>query len=278
MREINSERIVEVVAELCVSANVVADGEIERAICAACERETSVRAKNALEMIVENMELAKQEKMPMCQDTGMVVVFLEIGQDLHIKGDLRAAVNEGVRKGYKDGYFRASVVEDPIRRENTKDNTPAIIHFDLVAGDKLKIIVMPKGFGSENKGGAKMLTPSAGIAGVEDFVIETVQKAGSDSCPPIIVGVGVGGTMDYAALLAKKAILNLEKGNSDPYWAEIEGRLLEKINALGVGAAGFKGITTALFVRILTYPTHIAGLPVAVNVGCHVSRHKSATL
>ena len=279
MRKITSTQITDAIANLCITANIDADESIRKAVCQARDIETSALAKNALNMILENMDIAEAERMPICQDTGMVIVFIEIGQDVHVTGNLSDAVHEGVRRGYRDGYLRASVVKDPISRENTKDNTPAVIHYNIVPGDKVAITVMPKGFGSENKSAIKMLTPSAGVEGIIDFVVDTVKAAGSSPCPPIVVGVGVGGTMEKAALLSKQAlILDILEQNPDPYWAEIEKQLLEKINALNIGAAGFKGTATALGVRVLTYPTHIAGLPVAVNIGCHVSRHKGVTL
>jgi len=278
MKTISATHIAETVAELCILANIHADEGVRRELCAARKRETVPLAKSALDMILTNMDIAAEENMPMCQDTGMAVVYVEIGQEVYISGNLRDAINEGVRQGYQRGYMRASIVADPIRRTNTGDNTPAVIHYNIVEGDALKITVMPKGFGSENKGAIKMLTPSAGIEGVEDFVVDAVAKAGADPCPPIVVGVGVGGTMEKAALLAKEALGRMWDGGADAFWTDVEERLLGKINGLNIGVAGFKGETTALGVRVLTYPTHIAGLPVAVNIGCHVSRHKSAVL
>jgi len=299
MREIPAAMIIETVAELCIRANVHADPGIANAIKQAKANETSALAKSAMDVILENMEVAKAENMPICQDTGMVVIFADIGENARViaSGDevftedseggfiakepaslITKAINEGVRRGYRDGYLRASVVIDPIERKNTGDNTPAIIHYNIVPGECINLTVMPKGFGSENKGGVKMLTPSSGIDGVEDFVVEVVRQAGPDPCPPIVVGVGVGGTMEKAALLSKEALAQMFEKNTDPQWAGVETRLLEKINALGIGAAGFKGSTTALGVRVLAYPTHIAGLPVAVNIGCHVSRHVSSVV
>ena len=278
MKTISAAQITKTVAQLCISANIYADPHIRKSICTARQSETLPIAQSALDMIIENMEIAEIEKMPMCQDTGMVVVFVELGQEVYVNGNLADAINEGVRQGYQDGCFRASIVADPIQRKNTNDNTPAVIHYNIVLGDKIKIMVMPKGFGSENKGAVKMLTPSQGIAGVEDFVLETIIKAGADPCPPIVIGVGVGGTMEKAALLSKEALASLYDKNPDPYWAKVEARLLQKINELNIGVAGLGGKTTALGVRILTYPTHIAGLPVAVNIGCHVSRHKSEVI
>ena len=279
-RVINVSDIQKIVADLCLEANIVTDKKICSALQRARGIETVERTKKALDMILENIEIAESERMPTCQDTGMVVVFVEMGQNVSVQGgSLEEAINKGVRDGYAQGYFRASVVKDPIDRVNTSDNTPAIIYYNIVEGDKFKITVMPKGFGSENKGAVKMLTPSAGIKGIEEFVIDTVKKAGADACPPIIVGIGVGGTMDKAALLAKEALLlDLDHINLDTYWRGIEEKLLTEINDLGIGTAGLKGVTTALGLKILTYPTHIAGLPVAVNIGCHVTRHKSAEL
>jgi len=278
MRIIKADAVTEAIAALCISANVHADEGVRRELINARREETSTLAASALEMILENMDIAIAENMPMCQDTGMAVVYVDIGQEVYVQGNLAEAIHEGVRQGYRKGYLRASIVVDPINRKNTGDNTPAVIHYNIVEGDALKLTVMPKGFGSENKGAVKMLTPSAGIEGVEDFVVDTVKKAGTDPCPPIVVGVGVGGTMEKAAMLAKEAIGCMWDGGVDVFWTQTEERLLERINALGIGVAGFGGVTTALGVRILTYPTHIAGLPVAVNIGCHVSRHKSAVL
>ena len=299
MREVPAAQIIKTVAELCIRANIYADPGIENAIKQAKVNETSTLAKNAMDVILENMVVAKAENMPICQDTGMVVIFADIGEGVRIveSGDevftannvagfiekepvslITKAINEGVRRGYRDGYLRASVVDDPITRKNTGDNTPAIIHYNIVPGQSIKLTVMPKGFGSENKGGIKMLTPSSGISGVEDFVVEIVRQAGPDPCPPVVVGIGIGGTMEKAALLSKEALAQMFEKNTNPQWAGIETRLLEKINALGIGAAGFKGSTTALGVRVLAYPTHIAGLPVAVSIGCHVSRHMAAVI
>jgi len=278
-RKINASQITEAIALLCISANINPDESIRSAICSARQTETSAPAKNALDMIIENMKVAETEHMPMCQDTGMVVIFIDIGQDVHVTGSLDAAIHEGVRQGYRNGYFRASVVKDPLDRQNTKDNTPAVIHYNIIEGDTIKITVMPKGFGSENKSALKMLTPSDGVDGIEKFVVDTVCAAGSSPCPPIIVGIGIGGTMEKAALLAKQALaLDILSQNPNPNLANMEQRLLQKINELNIGAAGFKGTTTALGVKVLTYPTHIAGLPVAVNIGCHVARHKSTEI
>lgn len=279
MKTIDATDITNVVRELCMSANVDADPALREHLIKAQQTEQPGAAKNALNMIVENMQIAEIERMPMCQDTGQVVVFIEVGQEVQIIGNLAAAINEGVRQGYKDGYLRASVVADPINRINTKDNTPAVIHYNIVMGDILKIDVIPKGIGAENKSAVRMLTPSQGIAGIESFVLETVKNAGASACPPFFIGIGIGGTMEKAALMSKQALSqDIDRKNSDPYWADVEQRLVKKINELGMGAMNLKGRITAMGVNILTYPTHIGGLPVAVNIGCHVSRHKSAVL
>ena len=278
MRTIDAKLITNTVANLSILANNHADSKIIAAISNAKNNEKNPLAKSALDMICKNMDIAANENMPMCQDTGMVVVFVEIGQEVYVNGNLEESINEGIRQGYKDGYLRASVINDPAKRQNTKDNTPAVIHYKVVTGDKLKISVMPKGFGSENKSALKMLVPSAGIDGVRDFVLETVIKAGGDACPPIVVGVGFGGTMEKCAILAKEALLHMFSETTNTFYANLENEWLNKINNLQIGAGGFGGSHTALAVKILTYPTHIAGLPVAVNIGCHVSRHKEAVL
>ena len=280
MREISVHLITDVVERLCIEANTHLPGDVKCAIesCRACE--DGGIAQGVLDKIIENYNIADRENVPICQDTGMACVFLEIGQDVHIVGgDLTEAVNEGVRRGYANGYLRKSVVADPIRRGNTGDNTPAMIYTEIVPGDKIKLTVAPKGFGSENMSQLKMLKPSDGLQGVKDFVVKVVEEAGPNPCPPIVVGVGVGGTFDKAALLAKKAIIrSAEERNANPFYAELEAELLEKINALGIGPQGFGGKTTALAVNIEYLPTHIAGLPVAVNLNCHVTRHKSEVL
>ena len=278
MRTIHAPLITETVARLAVLANTHADKNIVSAIKKAKGEEKNPLPKSVLDMICENMEIAANENMPMCQDTGVVVVFVEAGQEVYVNGNLTDAINEGVRQGYKNGCLRASVINDPAERLNTKDNTPAVIHYNIVPGDKLKITVMPKGFGSENKSALKMMVPAQGIEGVEDFVIETVKNAGGDPCPPIVVGVGIGGTMEKCAILAKEALLDVFTQNANSYWANLESKWLKKLNELPIGAGGFGGSHTALAVKILTYPTHIAGLPVAVNIGCHVSRHKEEVL
>lgn len=279
MRILEAEQISESVARLCIDTNICIGEDIRRTLVSAHEKETSTLALYALDTIIKNAGIAEREKLPICQDTGMAVVFVKIGQDVHVNGDIETAVNEGVRRGYRDGYFRNSVVRDPIDRKNTGDNTPAIIHYEFTQGDKVEITVAPKGFGSENMSAIRMLNPSDGLDGIMDFVVQTVKNAGSNPCPPIVVGVGIGGTMEKAAILAKKALLlDVDNKNPDSSWAEIESRLLERINALNIGAAGYGGNTTALGVNILTFPTHIAGLPVAVNIGCHVTRHKAVIL
>ena len=278
MRAIDAGLVTKTVARLAILANTHADEKTKDALLKAATDEDSPLAKSALDMICKNMQIAESESMPMCQDTGMMAVFVEIGQEVYVKGNLEDAINEGIRTGYRDGYLRASVVNCPAKRQNTGDNTPAVVHYKLVPGDRLKISVMPKGFGSENKSAVKMLVPSAGMDGVGDFVVQTVKAAGQDPCPPILVGVGVGGTMEKCALLAKEALLHMFTETEDEYFAKLEKAWLERINALKFGVGGFGGKHTALAVKILAHPTHIAGLPVAVNVGCHVSRHKEAEL
>ena len=280
MRELDVQCIADKIAQLCVEANHYQGEDIKACIRQKAEEETWPVAKDVLASIEENIAIAEEGVFPLCQDTGMACVFLEIGQDVHLTGGLlEDAVNEGVRRGYGEGYLRKSIVEDPLRRVNTRDNTPAYLHTEIVAGDKVKITVAPKGFGSENMSRIKMLPPSAGEDGVKDFVVDTCLQAGANPCPPIVIGVGIGGTFDKAALLAKKALLSpAQEPNSDPYYAQMEAELLERINQLGIGPQGFGGKTTELAVSIRTAPTHIAGLPGAVNVNCHVSRHKEALL
>lgn len=276
MREIHVSEITKVVKELCIESNYYLSKDVKEALQKAKENETWELAENILDKIILNSNIAKNEDMPICQDTGMACVFMEIGQDVHIIGGLlEDAINEGVRQGYDEGFLRKSVVKDPLDRVNTNDNTPAIIYYDIVQGDKIKITVSPKGFGSENMSRIKMLKPSDGLKGVKDFIIETVMLAGPNPCPPIVIGVGIGGTFDKAAYLAKKALIRpLDKRNSKEFYSNLEEELLEAINKLGIGPQGFGGKTTALGVNIETYPTHIAGLPVAVNINCHVTRHK----
>ena len=274
MREIDSSLISEVVARLCIDANYHLPPDMKKQIISSSKEESWETASIILDQIIENFNIADENLQPICQDTGLACVFLSIGQDVHIKGNLEEAVNEGVRKGYSQGYLRKSVVSDPLKRVNTGDNTPAMIYYDICPGDKIKITVAPKGFGSENMSQIKMLKPSDGIEGVKDFVIKVVEDAGPNPCPPIVVGVGIGGTFDKAAYLAKKALMRpVDQRNSEAFYAELEEELLEKINALGVGPQGFGGKTTALAVNIEKFPTHIAGLPVAVNINCHVTRH-----
>jgi len=279
MREIHVNNITKAVADLCIKACVVAGPDIREYMEKAVDCEVGT-AKQVLCDMLKNQDIAIQRRMPICQDTGMVVVFLEVGQDVHLTGgDITDAVNEGVCRGYDEGYLRKSVVTDPINRLNTGDNTPAVIHYDIVPGDAVKITVAPKGFGSENMSRLKMLVPSDGINGIIDFVVDTVVAADANPCPPIIVGVGVGGTFDYAAAMAKKALLRkIGTSHPDAYWANIEAQIIKKINATGIGPAGFGGRTTAMAVHINTFATHIAGLPVAVNIGCHVNRHEEIVL
>ena len=280
MREINVQQIIDTVEKLCIDANNHLPSDVKCAIknCRACE--DGKIAQGVLDNIIENFEIADAENGPIGQDTGMACVFLEIGQDLHIVGgDLTEAINEGVRRGYANGYLRKSVVGDPVRRGNTGDNTPAMIYTEIVPGENLKITIGPKGFGSENMSAIRMFKPSAGLQGIKDFIIETVEAAGPNPCPPIVVGVGIGGTFDKAALLAKKAIMRpIDSCHPDPYYADLEKEMLEKINQLGIGPQGFGGKTTAIGLNIETLPTHIAGMPCAININCHVTRHKTEVL
>ena len=280
MREVNVALVTDVVKRLSIEANYFLGDDIKESLKKSRKEETYELAGQVLDKIILNSEIACKEEMPMCQDTGMACVFLEIGQDVHfIGGNLEEAINEGVRRGYEEGFLRKSVVEDPIRRVNTKDNTPAIIYYDIVDGDKVKITLAPKGFGSENMSRIGMLKPSDGLEGVKNFIIETVKAAGPNPCPPMVVGVGIGGTFDKAAYLAKKALIRpINTSNKDEFYKDLEIELLEKINKLGIGPQGFGGKTTALGLNIETYPTHIAGLPVAVNINCHATRHKEAVI
>ncbi len=279
MREICAEQITRTVKNLCMEANCRLPEDVKSCITACRRAEPWPQAGEILDRIIENYGIADEQNCPICQDTGVACVFLKIGQDVHIQGDLTEAVNEGVRRGYRDGFLRKSVVRDPLCRENTGDNTPAMVYTELVPGDKIEITVAPKGFGIENMSAIAMLRPSDGVEGVKNFVVQTVKNAGPNPCPPIVVGVGIGGTFDKAALLAKKALLRpLDSGNPDPYYEALEQALLEQINALGIGPQGFGGQTTALKVNIETFPTHIAGLPVAVNINCHVTRHQTEVL
>ena len=279
MREIASEQITAVIRRLCIQANCILPEDVRARIAACAQEEPWPQAQEILEQITQNYTVAQERMQPICQDTGMACVFLEIGQEVHVTGDLTAAVHEGVRQGYRDGYLRKSVVKDPLRRVNTGDNTPAMIYWDIVPGDRLRITVAPKGFGSENMSQIKMLKPSDGEEGVKNFVVKAVEEAGPNPCPPIVVGVGIGGTFDKAALLAKRALLRpLGQPSQDPFYAAMEAELLGRVNALGIGPQGFGGRTTALAVAIETAPTHIAGLPVAVNINCHVTRHQTEVL
>ena len=280
MREIDVNKITMAVKDMCISANLELSEEMQNAISGAYEKESAPLAKQILGQLQENMDIAKEDRIPICQDTGMAVFFVEIGQDVHISGgDLTEAINEGVRQGYTEGYLRKSVVSDPLIRENTKDNTPAIIHYEIVSGDSLKITITPKGFGSENMSVLKMLKPADGIEGVKQVVIDAAKNAGPNACPPFVIGVGIGGDFELVAKLAKKA-LTREPGSHNPitYIADLEKELLDSINKLDIGPAGLGGDTTALAVNIETYATHIAGLPVAVNMCCHVDRHKTVIL
>ncbi len=279
MRTIHASLLTDTIASLCVETNCRLPEDMRRSIENARSKEKWDTARGILDKIIENYNIADEKFVPICQDTGVCCVFLKIGTDVHIEGDLIEAVNEGVRRGYRDGYLRKSVVGDPLRRVNTGDNTPAMLYTELVPGDKLELTVAPKGFGSENMSKLAMLKPSDGVEGVKDFVVKTVEEAGPNPCPPIVVGVGIGGTFDKAALLAKKALMrSTDERNKDEYYAALEAELLDRINALGIGPQGFGGRTTALAVNIETMPTHIAGLPVAVNINCHVTRHRTVIL
>ena len=275
MRNISAEIITNNIKEMCIEANHFLSPDMKRVFEKAADEETSALGKQILGQLRENLEIAGADMIPICQDTGMAVVFMRVGQDVHIEGgSLTDAVNEGVRQGYVEGYLRKSVVRDPIERENTKDNTPAVIHYDIVPGDRIDITIAPKGFGSENMSRVFMLKPADGIEGVKDAILTAVKDAGPNACPPRVVGVGIGGTFEKCALLAKKALTrDLDGERPSGYVRELEDELLEKINALGIGPGGLGGSKTALAVNVETYPTHIAGLPVAVNICCHVNRH-----
>ena len=275
MRTVHTDKIKTAIKEMCIEANLMLSRDVEERICTAEQKEIAELGKKILSQLKENMEIAKAESIPICQDTGMAIIFLEIGQEIHLEGDyLEDAVNQGVREGYSEGYLRKSVVGDPLLRENTKDNTPAVIHTKIVPGDKIKITVAPKGFGSENMSRVCMLKPADGEEGVKEAVLETVRLAGPNACPPMVVGVGIGGSFEKCALLAKKALTrNLDTRSELPHIRAMEEELLQKINELNIGPGGLGGITTALGVNIETYPTHIAGLPVAINICCHVNRH-----
>lgn len=280
MKEIKQGTIIQAVKQLCQEANYVLPCDVENALNQAIQQEDSSLSQKTLEILKENAQMAKKTSSPICQDTGMACVFVEIGQDVHVQGSLSEAIHEGVRQGYEEGYLRKSVVDDPMfDRINTKDNTPAIINYEIVEGDQLRIIVAPKGFGSENMSQVKMLKPSDGEEGVKDFVLKVVHDAGPNACPPMVIGVGIGGSFDRVTLLAKKAMLReIGTHHSDPRYHALEEELLEKINQTGIGPAGYGGRTTALSLNIETYPTHIAGMPVAVSICCHVARHKEVIL
>ncbi len=275
MRDINTQVIVQNVKEMCIEANHFLSPDMKKVFEKAASEESSTLGRQILGQLEENLEIAGNDMIPICQDTGMAVVFVKVGQEVHIEGGaLTDAINEGVRQGYVDGYLRKSVVKDPIERENTKDNTPAVIHYDIVPGDKVDITIAPKGFGSENMSRVFMLKPADGIEGVKDAILTAVKDAGPNACPPMVVGVGIGGTFEKCALLAKKALTrNLDEERPTGYVRELEDEMLEKINSLGIGPGGLGGSKTALAVNVETYPTHIAGLPVAVNICCHVNRH-----
>lgn len=275
MRIIHTEEIISNIRQMCIEANHMLTPDMQKALECAVADEKSPIGQKVLGQLQDNLQIAQEDTIPICQDTGMAVVFLEIGQDVHFEGgSLTDAINEGVRQGYVDGYLRKSVVKDPLIRENTRDNTPAVIHYDLVPGDKVKITVAPKGFGSENMSRIFMLKPADGIEGVKNAILTAVKDAGPNACPPMVVGVGIGGTFEKCALLAKKALTRpVNERSSIPYVKELEEELLATINRLGIGPGGLGGSTTALAVNIDTYPTHIAGLPVAVNICCHVNRH-----
>lgn len=280
MRALNVDQIIKAIKEMCIEANHFLSQDMKDALRTATETEEAPLGRQILEQLQENMKIAGQDMIPICQDTGMAVIFMEVGQDVHFEGGLlEDAIHEGVRQGYKEGFLRKSVVKDPILRENTGDNTPAVIHYTIVPGDKVRITVAPKGFGSENMSRIFMLKPADGIEGVRNAVLTAVKDAGPNACPPMIVGVGVGGTFEKCALLAKKALLRpINERSPIPYVRELEKELLEKINRSGIGPGGLGGTTTALAVNVDLYPTHIAGLPVAVNICCHVNRHVTRSL
>ena len=280
IRTVQTEIITETIKKMCIEANYSLSSDMVKAMRKAEEKEESVLGKQILAQLQDNLEIAASDMIPICQDTGMACVFLEIGQDVHfVGGDLTDAINEGVRRGYDKGYLRKSVVRDPVRRGNTGDNTPAMIYTEIVPGDQVKITVGPKGFGSENMSMIRMFKPSAGLQGIKDFILEVVETAGPNPCPPMVVGVGIGGTFDKCALLAKKALMRpLDSHNPDPFYADLENEMLEKVNKLGIGPQGFGGKTTAIGLNIETMPTHIAGMPCAVNINCHVTRHKTEVI
>lgn len=280
MRVIKSDIIKETVKELCIQANYYLPSDVKQALYDAYDLEDNELSKETISILKENASIAEKKKMPICQDTGMACIFIEIGQEVYVDGNLKEAIEEGVRIGYKEGYLRKSVVDDPVfDRKNTNDNTPAIIYYDIVEGDQLKIVVAPKGFGSENMCQVKMLKPSDGVEGIKEFVLKVVNDAGPNACPPMVIGVGIGGSFDRVALLSKKAMLReIGTHHSDKRYASLEEELLELVNQTGIGPAGYGGKVTALSLNIETYPTHIAGMPVAVSICCHVARHKEVIL
>ena len=280
IRTIRTEEITKTIKEMCIEANHYLSKDMDKAMKEAVDKEESPLGKQILHQLQDNLQIAGADTIPICQDTGMAVIFVGVGQDVHIEGgDLEAAINEGVRQGYVDGFLRKSVVSDPIIRENTKDNTPAIIHYSIVSGDKMKITVAPKGFGSENMSRVFMLKPADGIEGVKNAILTAVKDAGPNACPPMVVGVGIGGTFEKCAIMAKHALTrNMEERSAIPYVKELEEEMLQKINDLGIGPGGLGGRITALAVNIETYPTHIAGLPVGINICCHVNRHIVRTI
>ncbi len=280
MREISTKEIIKAVRDMCIDANYNLGKDVEDALRRAYEKEESPVGKETLKQILDNVEISKQGEFPMCQDTGTAVVFVDMGDQVCIKdGNLFEAINEGVRQGYQEGFLRKSILADPIERKNTKDNTPAVIHLDIVKGDKLKIVCAPKGGGSENMSEVKMMKPADGVEGVKEFVIDKVRRSGSNPCPPIIVGVGIGGSFEKCAEMAKRALLRtVGSKHPNPFYADLEAELLEKVNKLGIGPQGFGGSQTALAVHVETYPCHIASFPAAVNINCHVARHKEVVL
>jgi fumarate hydratase subunit alpha len=280
MREISTKDITKAVKDLCIDANYNLGEDVQDALRKAYQKEESPVGKATLQQIIDNFEIAKQGEFPICQDTGFSVFFVDMGEGVCIKdGNLFDAINEGVRQGYKDGYLRKSILGDPIERKNTGDNTPAVIHLNVVKGDKLKIVIAPKGGGSENMSEVKMMKPADGVEGVKQFVIDMVKRSGSNPCPPIVVGVGIGGTFEKCAEMAKRALLRpIGSKHPNPFYAQLEAELLEKVNKLGIGPQGFGGTQTALAVYVETYPCHIASFPAAVNINCHAARHKEVTL
>ena len=280
MRRIHTDEITRNIKEMCIEANLILTKDMDEAVRRAAEKEKNPLGKQILGQLTENLDIAKDEQIPICQDTGMAVIFFKIGQDVHIEGkNITDAINDGVRQGYEEGYLRKSVVKDPLIRENTKDNTPAIIHYEIISGENIEITVAPKGFGSENMSKVFMLKPADGEEGIKQAVLSAVKDAGPNACPPMVVGVGLGGDFEKAALLAKTALTrDIHVRNSAPHIAKLEEELLQEINQLGIGPAGLGGSTTALALNIETYPTHIAGMPLAVNMCCHVNRHSRRTI